>query len=167
MGAFSSAAPARVPARWPSAGFEYRNVKSDMERLMGQRAPVELVKSFYANVQAGDIAAVLTLLSPDFELVYSGPCVIPAAGTWSGHDGFVRWAEAALQGHLPPESLTFEEFIAQGDKVVVPGHARLRIKPTGKTCETDFLHFFTARGGKLASWRDFFDTFALAQAYMA
>ncbi len=134
---------------------------------MAQAAAVELVKSFYANVQAGNIAAVLTLLSSDFELVYSGPSVIPAAGTWKGHDGFVRWAEAALQGHLPPELLTFEEFIAQGDKVVVPGLVRLRIKPTGKTCETHFLHFFTVRAGKLVSWRDFFDTFALAQSYMA
>jgi uncharacterized protein len=149
-------------------GFtKYGNVKPDREGLMAQEAAIELVKSFYANVQAGDIAAVLTLLSPDFEMVYSGPPVIPAAGTWKGHDGFMRWAEAALQGHLPPESLTFEEFVAQGDKVVVPGHVRLRIKQTGKTCETHFLHFFTVRDGKLASWRDFFDTFALAQAYMA
>jgi ketosteroid isomerase-like protein len=125
----------------------------------------ELVQSFYANIQAGDIDAVLTLLSPDFELVYSGPSVIPSAGTWKGHEGFRNWAQAALQGHLPPKSLSFEEFIVQGDKVVVPGHVALHVKSTGKTCETDFLHLFTVHDGKLTSWRDFFDTFAVAEAY--
>jgi ketosteroid isomerase-like protein len=133
---------------------------------MSDKGNAELVQSFYANVAAGDIDAVIALLSPDFALVYSGPRVIPSAGTWNGHEGFRSWAQAALQGHLPPESLNFEEFIVQGDKVAVPGHVTLRVKTTGKTCETDFLHLWTVRGGKLTSWRDFFDTYAVAQAYM-
>ena len=132
---------------------------------MAEKGNRELVQSFYANFQSGDIDAVLALLSPNFELVYSGPSVIPAAGTWKGHEGFRNWAQAASRGHLPPESVYFEEFIVQGDKVIVPGHVALRVKTTGKTCETDFLHLFTVHGGKLTSWRDFFDTFAVAEAY--
>jgi ketosteroid isomerase-like protein len=75
-------------------------------------------------------------------------------------------------GRRPPckviyrPSASFEDFIVRGDEVVVPGHVALRIKTTGKTCETDFLHLFTVRDGKLIRWRDYFDTFALAQAYM-
>jgi ketosteroid isomerase-like protein len=132
---------------------------------MAEKGNCELVQNFYANFQAGDIDAVLALLSPDFELVYSGPSVIPSAGTWKGHEGFRNWAQAALQGHLPPESVNFEEYIAQGDKVAVPGHVTLRVKTTGRTCEADFLHLWTVRDGQLTSWRDFFDTFAVAQAY--
>lgn len=133
---------------------------------MAERGTGELVQSFYDNFRAGDLDAVLACLSPEFELVYPGPSVIPSAGTWKGHAGFRGWAEAALQGHLPPESVNFEEFVVDGDKVAVPGHVNLRVKTTGKACETDFLHFFTVRDGKLTSFRDFFDTFALAQAYM-
>ena len=107
---------------------------------MSDKGNAELVQNFYDNFLGGDIDAVLALLSPDFAIVYSGPSIIPAAGTWNGHEGFRNWAQAALQGHLPPESLNFEEFIAQGDNVVVPGHVVLRVKTTGKTCETDFLH---------------------------
>ena len=118
---------------------------------MSEKGNAELVQSFYANFLAGEIDAVLALLSPDFAIVYSGPPIIPAAGTWKGHEGFLRWAQAALQGHLPPESLNVEEFIVQGDNVVVPGHVTLRVKTTGKTCETDFLHLFTVRDGKLSS----------------
>ena len=134
---------------------------------MHAKSSADLVQRFYDNFLAGDIEAVLALLSPDFELVYSGPSIIPAAGTWNGHEGFRDWAQAALQGHLPPESVNFEEFVVQGDKVVVPRHVSLRVKTTRKTCETDFLHLFTVRDGKLARWHDFFDTFAVAQAYMS
>ena len=134
---------------------------------MSDKGNAELVQNFYDNFLGGDIDAVLALLSPDFAIVYSGPSIIPAAGTWNGHEGFRNWAQAALQGHLPPESLNVEEFIAQGETVVVPGHVALRVKTTGKTCETDFLHQFTVRDGKLTSWRDFFDTYAVAQAYMS
>jgi ketosteroid isomerase-like protein len=134
---------------------------------MSEKANAELVQSFYANFLEGDIDAVVALLSPEFALVYSGPSIIPAAGTSKGHEGFRSWAEAALQGHLPPESVNTEEFIAQGDSVAVPGHVNLRVKTTGKTCETDFLHLFTVRDSKLTSGRDFFDTYAVAQAYMS
>jgi ketosteroid isomerase-like protein len=134
---------------------------------MAKKGNGDLVQRFYTIFLAGDIEAVLQLLSPDFELMYSGPSLIPAAGTWNGHEGFRNWAEAALQGHLPPESVDFEEFIVQGDKVAVPGHVSLRVKTTRKTCETDFLHLFSVRDGKITRWRDFFDTFAVAQAYMS
>jgi len=72
-----------------------------------------------------------------------------------------------LHGHLPPESVDVGEFIVHGDNVVVPGHVSLRVKTTGNTCETDFLHWFTVRDGQLTSWRDFFDTYAVAQAYIS
>jgi len=133
---------------------------------MSEKENVELVQSFYATSVTGDINALLALLSSDIEVNYSGPSIIPAAGTWRGHEGFLAHANAAMAGHIPPESYELQEFIAQGDRVVVAGHSNLRVKPTGKTCETDFLHFFTIRDGKIARFRDFFDTFALAQAYL-
>jgi len=133
---------------------------------MSERTNADLVQSFYTDFLAGDIDAVLALLSRDFVIIYSGPPIIPCAGTWNGHDGFRGWAQTALQGHLPPESVNIEEFIVHGDSVVVPGHVHLCVKTTGKTCEIDFLHWFTGRDGKLTRWRDFYDTYALAQAYM-
>ena len=133
---------------------------------MNDKRNAELVQSFYSNFLAGDIDAAVALTSTDFVLVYSGPPIIPSARTWNGHDGFRGWARAALQGHLPPESLNVGEFIAQGDRVAVPGHVTLRVKATGKVCETDFLHLWTVRDGKLTRWHDFFDTYAVAQAYM-
>ena len=64
-----------------------------------------------------------------------------------------------------PSSLSVDEPIVSGDHVFVSGRVSLNVKPTGKTCETDLLHWWTVRDGKLASWRDYYDTHALAQAY--
>jgi ketosteroid isomerase-like protein len=133
--------------------------------VMSGQDNAEIVKSFYANFLSGNIDAVVELLAPDFEIQYSGPSAIPAAGTWNGREGFFRWSEAALQGHLPPESVNVDEPIVSGDDVFVAGHVSLIVKPTGKACETDFLHWWGIRDGKLASWRDYYDTHALAQAY--
>ncbi len=134
---------------------------------MSEQANTEIVRSFYANLLGGTIDAVVELLAPDFESVYSGPSIIPAAGPWHGHGGFRGWAEAALQGHLPPISQSAEDPIVSGENVFVAGHVWLNVKPTGKACETDFLHWFVVRDGKLASWRDYFDTYALARAYIS
>ena len=38
---------------------------------------------------------------------------------------------------------------------------------TGKTFESDILHMFTVRGGKVVQLLDFFDTAALAEAHRA
>lgn len=134
--------------------------------LMTEDGTGELVNRFYELGGTGEIDAVLALLAPDFQLVYSGPSIIPAAGTWRGHDGFRRWFEAGVQGHLPPESLNVEEQFVHGDKVVIRDHVNVRVKTAGKTCETDFLHLWTVRDRKIASFTDFFDTYALAQAYL-
>ena len=56
------------------------------------------------------------------------------------------------------------EFVAQGDRVLVVGFARGRIKATNKTFEDDWIFAITVRDGKLTSIREFVDTQALARA---
>jgi ketosteroid isomerase-like protein len=63
---------------------------------MSENGNAEVVQSFYANFLGGHIDAVLALLSPDFALAYSGPSIIPAAGTWNGHEGFRSWAQTGF-----------------------------------------------------------------------
>ena len=56
------------------------------------------------------------------------------------------------------------EFIAQGDRVLVVGFARGKIKATNKTFEDDWIFAITVRDGKLTSIREYVDTQALARA---
>ena len=56
------------------------------------------------------------------------------------------------------------EFVAQGDRVLVVGFARGRIKATNKTFEDEWIFAITVRAGRLTNIREYVDTQALARA---
>jgi uncharacterized protein len=56
------------------------------------------------------------------------------------------------------------EFVAQGDRVLVVGFAKGRIKATERTFEDDWIFAITVRDGKLTKIREYVDTQALARA---
>ena len=56
------------------------------------------------------------------------------------------------------------EFVAQGDRVLVVGFARGKIKATNRTFEDDWIFAITVRNGRLTSIREYVDTQALARA---
>jgi ketosteroid isomerase-like protein len=80
-----------------------------------------------------------------------------------GHD---RWDFFTRLG-ANAQTLRFEprEFIADGDKVVVLGHATWQVKPTGRTFDTAWTHVFTLRNGKMARFEAFADTAAGERAF--
>ena len=57
------------------------------------------------------------------------------------------------------------EFIAQGDKVVVLGQERFRVKATGRSVENEWAHGWTLREGRAARFYEYNDTAALAAGY--
>jgi hypothetical protein len=56
------------------------------------------------------------------------------------------------------------EFVAQGDRVLVIGFARGRIKATNRTWEDHWVFGITVRNGNLTNIREYVDTQALARA---
>ena len=56
------------------------------------------------------------------------------------------------------------EFMAQGDRVLVVGVAKGRIKATNKTFKDHWVFDITVRNGKLTNIREYIDTQALALA---
>jgi ketosteroid isomerase-like protein len=56
------------------------------------------------------------------------------------------------------------EFVAQGDRVLVVGFARGKVKATNKTFDDDWVFDITVRDGKVVHIREYVDTQALARA---
>jgi len=54
--------------------------------------------------------------------------------------------------------------VAEADRVVVLLHVAATVLSTGKMFESDIIHFFTVKDGKIVSLRDFFDTAAVVEA---
>ena len=61
-------------------------------------------------------------------------------------------------------SFVAEEFIAQGDRVVMVGRCAFRSRSTGKTAESQKADIVRFRDGKIIEYMEFYDT---AKAYAA
>ena len=122
---------------------------------------IQIVKDFFATIGRGDRKALLALVAEDIEWIIPGTDW-PLAGTHRGHAGLVNLLETASKSI--ETSTEPREFVAQGDRVLVVGFARGKIKATNKTFEDDWVFAITVRDGRLTNIREYVDTQALARA---
>src|ERR1700720_343467 len=122
---------------------------------------IQTVKDFFAAIGRGDREALLALVAEDIEWIIPG-ADWPLAGTRHGHTGLADLLETASRSI--ETSTEPREFVAQGDRVLVVGFARGKIKATNKTFEDDWVFAITVRDGKLTNIREYVDTQALARA---
>jgi uncharacterized protein len=128
---------------------------------MSTQENVRIVKAFFAAM-GGDREGLLALTADDIEWIIPGQDW-PLAGTHRGHAGLTDLLQKASE-KVETSFLEPREFIAQGDRVLVVGFARGRIKATNKTWEDDWVFAITVRNGKVTNIREYVDTQALARA---
>lgn len=122
---------------------------------------VQTVKDFFAAIGRGDRKALLALVAEDIEWIIPGEDW-PLAGIHRGHAGLADLLETSSKSI--ETSTEPREFVAQGDRVLVVGFARGKIKATNRTFEDDWIFAITVRNGRLTSIREYVDTQALARA---
>jgi hypothetical protein len=128
---------------------------------MSTEKNVQTVKDFFAAIGRGDREGLRALVAEDIEWIIPGEDW-PLAGTRRGHAGLadlLATASKTLETSTEPR-----EFVAQGDRVLVVGFARGKIKATNRTFEDHFVFAITVRDGKLTNIREYIDTQALARA---
>ena len=128
---------------------------------MSTEKNIQTVKYFFAAIGRGDREALLALVAEDIEWIIPGKDW-PLAGTHRGHAGLadlLQTASRSMETSTEPR-----EFVAQGDRVLVVGFAKGKIKATNKAFEDHFVFAITVRGGKLTNIREYIDTQALARA---
>jgi uncharacterized protein len=129
---------------------------------MGTQENVQVVKDFFAAIGCGDKQALSALSAEDIEWIIPGEDW-PLAGTHRGHAGMadlLQKASEMMETSFPGPP----EYVAQGDRVMVIGFARGRIKATNRTIEDDWVFAITVRNGKVTNIREYIDTQALARA---
>ena len=133
---------------------------------MDGNANIGIVQSAYAAFGKGDIPGVIALLTPDVHWESVGnPADFPALGPKQGTAAVE--AQFKLLGTLLSfQSFEPKQFFASGpDTVFVLGHYDRTVIKTGTTANSDFVHVFVIRDGKIASYREFQDTATLADAW--
>jgi ketosteroid isomerase-like protein len=126
---------------------------------------LQVVKDGYTAFSRGDISALLALMAEDVEWHIPGTG-LPLAGTYRGRDGVATFFQKLA---ADTEILDFQprEFVADGERVLVVGWERAKVKATNRIVELDWIMSFTVRNGKVAKFREYTDTKALADAYGA
>jgi ketosteroid isomerase-like protein len=123
---------------------------------------VQIVKDFFAAMGGSDRQGLLALCAEDIEWIIPGEDW-PLAGTHRGHAGLADLLQKASK-NMETSFPKPPEFVAQGDRVLVVGFARGKVKATNRTFEDHFVFAITVRNGKLTKIREYVDTQALARA---
>jgi ketosteroid isomerase-like protein len=125
---------------------------------------VRVVEGMFAALARGDIGGVLERLGGDIEWRIAGPSELPYAGVHRGRDAVARFFQSFGQA---AEFEVFEpqEYFANGNKVVVLGHERQRVKATGRVVETEWAMVFVLREGRIIKFHNYVDTHAVAAAH--
>jgi uncharacterized protein len=129
---------------------------------MSTQENVQIVKDFFAALGRRDKQGLLALSAEDIEWIIPGEDW-PLAGTHRGHAGLenlLQQANETIETSFPKPP----EFIAQGNRVLVVGFAKGRVKATNKTFEDHWVFDITVRNGNLTNIREYIDTQALARA---
>jgi ketosteroid isomerase-like protein len=129
---------------------------------MSTQENVQVVKDAFAAMGSVDKRGLLSLTTEDIEWIIPGEGW-PLAGTYRGHAGLMdllqKVSETVEFSYPEPP-----EFVAQGDRVLVVGVSRGKVKATNKTFEDHFVFGITVRNGKLTNVREYVNTQALALA---
>lgn len=123
-----------------------------------------MVKRVYEFFKSGDVEGFLNMFSDD--VTWETPIIenTPFNGKISGKENLANWITMYSEAE---EMTVFEqdEFIAQGDKVVVLGHCTTRTKSTNKEYDTNLGHILTVKDDKITGFLELFDTAAAEEAY--
>jgi hypothetical protein len=131
---------------------------------MNEDTNTKIVQEGYEKFGSGDIEGLLNLFADD--ITWTVPKIENAAfagkrkGKSAVGDFFSELNEAEDIQRFEPL-----EFIAQGDKVMVLGESAVTVKTTGKSYETEWVHVFHLRDGKVTEFKEFFDTAAASKAF--
>jgi uncharacterized protein len=123
---------------------------------------IQIVKSFFAAIGSGDKERLRELSAEDIEWIIPGRDW-PLAGTRRGYAGLEDLLQTASET-METSFMESREYVAQGDRVMVVGFARGKVKATDKAWEDDWVFAITVRDGKLTNIREYVDTQALARA---
>jgi ketosteroid isomerase-like protein len=121
------------------------------------QANVEIVRRTYDLVTRGDIAGMIEIISPQFELREN--VLAPDAAVYHGPEGLKKWLDASREafGDFRFEP---ERFIERGNWIFVPVHSYGRGKASGAPFDARYVTAFRLELGKVvfaASYKDLSD----------
>lgn len=128
------------------------------------RQNVDLVRGIYDAFSAGDVPAVLGAMHPDIEWNEAENFPYADGNPYRGPEAVLSGVFARLGGEWDGFAANPGEFLDAGDTIVVLGRYRGAYKATGRPLDAEMAHVWRVRDGKVAAFRQYADTLAVARA---
>ena len=129
------------------------------------RDSLSVVQDVYGAFGRGDIPAILGMVSDDVAWTVEGRAGdYPTFGPRQGPHGALEFFQA-LGATEDITAFEPKSFHPSGDTVLVQGRIGLTLKTNGKTLDYDWVHIFKVRDGKVAGFRELYDTAMVVEAY--
>jgi ketosteroid isomerase-like protein len=135
-----------------------------LERMMDN---LDVVKGFYAALAAGDMPAVLALLTPETIWNEAENFPIAVGNPYIGPDAIVAGVFAWLGGAWDGFAAKPHSYIDGGASIVVEGRYTGSFKATGKAIDAQFVHVWTLADGSITRFQQYTDTLQSFRATQA
>jgi uncharacterized protein len=137
------------------------------EIRMGEQQNLAMVRKAFEKLGAMDMNGFMDTLSEDVEWETPGPQeVLPFAGTHHGRQAVADWF-GKMNELEEVQRFEPQEFLANGDKVVVLGESRVKVRSTHRVVDDHWFHVYTVRDGHITHFREAYDTAAEVAAHQA
>lgn len=125
-------------------------------------ASTDVARAAYEAFGRGDIPAIVNLLSDDVDWRFAGSKRLAYTGRFKKSQIMQWFADIAAVDDV--QAFEPREFIASGEHVTVIGWERCGAIPSRKIFETEWVHVFTVKNGKITRFWGMYDSEASAAA---
>ena len=116
----------------------------------------EIVEGAYASFAQGDVPAALGAMADDIQWTEADG--FPLAGTYVGPQAVLEGVFMRLGEIGDDYAVVPEQFVADGDTVVMLGHYAWNHKSSGEPAVVKMAHVLTLDGGKIVTFQQHVDT---------
>jgi hypothetical protein len=124
-----------------------------------------LISGLYASFAKGDVPAVLGAL--DQKVEWREADGFPYAGTYNGPDAVLNGVFMPLGTEWDGFTVTPDEIVVSGDRVIAMGYYAGTYKATGKSFRAQFAHAWRLADGKVVNFQQYVDTALVQEAIRA
>ncbi len=118
-----------------------------------------IIQQAYEAFGRGDIPAILELVADEVDWKFVGSPGLPYAGERRNRQEVGNFF-AEVQGADDIHHFEPREFIEAGEHVTVLGWESCTGRDTARKFESEWVHVFTVKNGKVTRWRGFYNTAA-------
>ncbi|MFW6313047.1 MAG: nuclear transport factor 2 family protein [Spirochaetota bacterium] len=150
----------------PEHVSDLKNPTDDHQVVPTEHDVEGLVNTVYDNFYAGNIPAVLELLSPDAEVYFKGdPATYPYAGHYTGIEGMLQFVQN-LAGTAQPYNIE-RFYVTDGDRTDVVLFEEWTVFATGKSYHVHTVNSWrVGDDGLLLGFSNYPDSLEIEQAYI-